>query len=398
MKNGNEKEVGLMRIAVFGGSFDPVHTEHIRLTQAAIEELGLDKLFVMPAHAPPHKPGKELSSDSARLEMCRLAFADMSQVEVSDYEISQGGTSYTYLTCRHFKQAYPNAEIFWIVGTDMLRDFPTWRNPDDILKNVTLAVCGRAEEEGWWEEEQAAFVQKFGVPFQRFSYNGAAISSTKIRVLAGAGMRLTPLVCESVEKYIRENGLYKVQNADKALALETPQRQAHSLRVAELAASRAVALKLSESKAIAAALFHDCAKNLEQNSPYLDGFVPSTEWGKIPCEVYHQFAGAFVAEKHFGVTDEEVLSAICYHTSGRPNMGEIEKLIFLADMLEAARNYDGVDELRALFFKGKDLDECLTEALRQTLLFLQKKGGEIYPLTSAAYAFYADKQKISNKE
>lgn len=381
-----------MRIAVFGGSFDPVHTEHIRLTQAAIEELGLDKLFVMPAHAPPHKPGKELSPDADRLEMCRLAFADCPKVEVSDYEISQGGTSFTYLTCRHFKEQYPSAEIFWIVGTDMLRDFPTWRHPEDILKNVTLAVCGRAETDGWWEEEQREFTQKFGVEFKRFSYNGAAVSSTKIRVLAGAGMRLTPLVSENVEKYIQEKGLYKIENADRALSLETPPRQAHSLRVAELAASRAVALKLSENKAIAAALFHDCAKNLEGNSPYLDGFMPPIKWGDIPREVYHQFAGAFVAEKWFGVTDDEVLGAIRYHTSARPNMGELEKLIFLADMLEAARNYEGVDELRTLFFKGKDLDECLTEALRQTLLFLQKKGGEVYPLTQAAYDFYAQKQ------
>ena len=75
-------------------------------------------------------------------------------------------------------------------------------------------------------------------------------------------------------------------------------------------------------------------------------------------------------------------------------------MIFLADMLEAARSYEGVDELRALFFKGENLDECLTEALKQTLIFLQKKGGEIYPLTSAAYAFYAQEQKnkMDNKE
>jgi nicotinate-nucleotide adenylyltransferase len=386
-----------MRIAVFGGSFDPVHTEHIRLAQAAIEELGLDKLFVMPAHAPPHKPGKVLSPDNDRLEMCRLAFADNPKVTVSDYEIAKGGTSYTYLTCRHFKEVYQGAEIFWIVGTDMLRDFPTWRYPEDILKSVTLAVCGRAEEDGWWQEEQRAFVKKFGVEFTRFSYNGAAVSSTKIRVLAGAGMRLTPLVPECVEKYIQDKGLYYIPNAKEGLALETPQRQAHSLRVAELAASRAVALKLFENKAIAAALFHDCAKSLDKNSPYLNDFTPPTAWGDIPREVYHQFAGAFVAEKYFGVTDSEVLDAVRYHTSARPNMSELEKLIFLADMLEEGRSYEGVGELRALFFKGKDLDECLTEALKQTLLFLQKKGGEIYPLTREAYLFYAEKQNKKEK-
>ena len=109
-----------MRIAIFGGSFDPVHTEHIRLVQAAIEELVLDKLFVMPAYAPPHKKGKILSADEARLEMCRIAFRGVDKVVVSDYEIQNRGTSYTYLTCRHFRESYPTAEIFWIVGTSHL--------------------------------------------------------------------------------------------------------------------------------------------------------------------------------------------------------------------------------------------------------------------------------------
>ena len=381
-----------MKIAIFGGSFDPVHTEHIRLAQAAIAELGLDKLFVMPAYAPPHKKGKKLSPDDNRLEMCRLAFLGVKEVVVSDYEIAKGGTSYTYLTCRHFRENYPDAEIFWIVGTDMLRDFPTWKNPESILQDVTLAVCGRAEEQtDWWKKELPDFVARFGKAFQTFTYNGAPVSSTKIRVLAGAGMRLTPFVSESVEDYILRNGLYQIPNADKALALETPQRRAHSLRVAELAASRAVAFGIDEKKAIAAALFHDCAKNLPADSPYLQGFVPPMEWGKIPGEVYHQFAGAYVAENTFGVTDEDVLNAIRYHTSAREGMSDLEKIVFLADMMEAERNYQGVDELRALFL-GKDLDACLTESLRQTLLFLQKKGGEVYPLTEKAYRFYANKQ------
>lgn len=383
-----------MRIAVFGGSFDPVHIEHIRLVQAAVEELGLDKLFVMPAHTPPHKKGKTLSSDEDRLAMCRLAFRDIDKVEVSDYEIANGGTSYTCLTCRHFRALYPSAEdeIFWIVGTDMLRDFPTWKNPEDILSNVTLSVCGRAEEfDGWEEEEQEKFIRRFGVPFRRFSYNGAAVSSTKIRVLAGAGMPLTPFTDEKVEEYIRKNGLYAIPNASAALALEKEERRAHSLRTAELAAAKAVKLGISEKKAITAALFHDCAKNLSADDGLLKGFEMPKEWGEVPDEVAHQFTGAYVAETAFGVTDTEILEAIRYHTSARPRMGELEKLIFLADMLEPRRRYPGVDELRTLF--QEDLDECLTEALRQTLLFLKQKGGDIYSLTESAYEYYAQKNK-----
>ena len=384
-----------MRIAVFGGSFDPVHTEHIKLVEFALAELCLDKLFVMPAYAPPHKKGKTLSPDKDRLEMCRLAFAHLDKVEVSDYEIAKGGVSYTYLTCQYFKERYKGAEIFWLVGTDMLRNFPTWKNPKEILSCVTLAVCGRNEQGGWIEKEQEEFFRLFGKRFAYLSYNGKDVSSTKIRVLAGAGMRLNEFVSLSVEGYIQESGLYKIAHTDEALALETPKRQEHSLRVAELAAKRAVQLQIPERKAIEAALLHDCAKNLAVDSPYLKGFTLPTEWGEVPKEVAHQFAGAFVCEKVFGIADEEVLNAVRYHTSGRPNMGSLEKLIFLSDMLEAERNYDCVDMLRALFWK--DLDECLETALYETLKFLEKKGGGVYPLTKLAYEYCANKKK-NNEE
>ena len=98
-------------------------------------------------------------------------------------------------------------------------------------------------------------------------YNGADVSSTKIRVLAGAGMDLTSFLPEKIAAYIQKKGLYEISGANTALALEKPERAAHSLRVAELAALRAVSLKISEKKAIAAALFHDCAKNLSPNAP-----------------------------------------------------------------------------------------------------------------------------------
>ncbi len=377
-----------MRIGIFGGSFDPVHREHKNFVRAAVESLRLDKVFVMPAHTPPHKPDRVLSSDRDRLEMCKLAFSDLPCVEVSDYEISQGGTSYTYLTCRHFKKKYPNAELFFLVGTDMLRDFPTWKEPRSIVNDVTIAVCGRNDEEGWWEQEQREFFTRFGKKFARVEYNGADVSSTKIRVLAGAGMRLNEFLDENVESYIAQNYLYEIKNAKAALALEKENRRAHSVRVAQLAAKRALSLKISERKAITAALFHDCGKNLSPDSPYLDGFTLPREGGDVPSSVYHQYAGAYVAEKHFGVDDEDILNAIRYHTSGRANMSELEKLIFLADMLEEERSYEGVEGLRKLFWQGQGLDECLKQALFETLEFLKSKGADIYPLTRQAYEYY----------
>ncbi len=382
-----------MRIGIFGGSFDPVHNEHIHLAKAAIEELGLDKLLVMPAGVPPHKQEKRLTPAKERLALCRLAFAALPQAEICDYEITRGGTSYTYQTCEHFAEIYAGAELFWLVGTDMLRDFPTWKYPARILEKATLAVCGRNEKGEWIESEQASFHEKFGKKFLFLSYEGRNVSSTKLRVLAGAGMRLTDFTPKTVADYIEEKGLYKIPFADIALALEKPSRKAHSLRVAELAASRAHGLKIPEEKAIAAALFHDCAKNLPDDSPLLEGFAPPTEWGEVPPAVLHQFTGAFVAEG-LGVTDTDILNAVRYHTSGRPQMSELEKLIFLADMLEEERVYEEVEDLRRLFWKEKEsVDECLFEALKDSIAFIEKKGSGVYPLTQRACDYYENLQK-----
>ncbi len=379
-----------MKIGIFGGSFDPVHNEHVNLVKEGMKSLGLEKLFVMPAFAPPHKQGKKLTPDAERLHLCALAFAGIDGVEVSDYEIAKKGTSYTYLTCRDFKKRFPDDELFWLVGTDMLRNFPLWKEPEDILENATLAVCARNEKDEWIEEAQEKFFARFSKKFAVIRYNGKDVSSTKIRVLAGAGTDLSAYVPEKVGEYILEKGLYKIPFAKEALALEKETRRAHSIRVAAFAAEHARRFGVAEEKAIAAALFHDCAKNLSPSAKELDGFVPPKEWGEIPSEVLHQFQGAYVAEKVFGVQDEDVLNAIRYHTSGRENMSALEKLIFLADMLEEERKYDVVDILRNIFF-AEGLDECLERALLETLLFLEKKGGEIYPLTRKAYEFYRKK-------
>ena len=389
-----------MRIGIFGGSFDPVHIEHIRLAQSAVETLALDKLFIMPAYAPPHKKGKRLTEDFHRLETCRLAFSSLKNVEVSDYEIEKKGTSYTYLTCRHFKEQYPSAQLFWLVGTDMLRDFPTWKNPQSILNDCTLAVCARNEKEGWEEKESELFFKRFGKKFVTIRYCGTDVSSTKLRVLAGAGIDLTPYTGEKVAKYIAEKGLYKIEGAKKALQGEKPERAQHSLRVAIAAAERAKALGVDEKQAVCAGLFHDCAKNVKNESA-LKGFRLRKAWGKIPSPVLHQFTGAYLARTAFGVQDEQVLDAIRYHTSAKPKMTALGKLIFLADMVEEGRQYEGVERLRELFYENRKgargLDKCLREALKETIGFLQKKDADIYPLTEKAYQYYKKEEKKKNE-
>lgn len=380
-----------MRIGIFGGSFDPIHSEHISLARQAVCDLSLNRLFVMPAANPPHKPWKTLTSDEDRLTACRLAFETDEKISVSDYELSQGGVSYTYLTVEHFRKEYPTAELYFLMGTDMLRNFPLWKNPERILECCTLAVCARAEESDWASREQSNFYARYGKNFTVLSYEGKDVSSTQIRVLAGAGLDLTEFTAPEAAEYIRKKGLYLVKGGAESLALQKPPRAAHSVRVAMLAARRANELKINESKAIQAALLHDCAKNLPLNSPLLDGFtVPKG----CPPAVAHQYAGEYVARTYLGVTDPEILSAIACHTSGKIGMSPLDKLIFLADLVEDERSYPGVELLRQLFWK--DIDECLLKSLQDTVEYLTRTGQPIYEKTLSAKDYY-EKEKENGR-
>ena len=377
-----------MKIALFGGSFDPVHREHVNYVRAAIRELSLDLVIVMPSRLAPHKRLGAQADGEARLQMCRIAFEHEPRVRVSDFELSQDGVSYSYLTCRAFAKYYPDAERYFLVGADMLEDFFTWKQPEDILNHVTLVACGRGAEET--EALRARFHSVFGKDFLSLGFSGEAVSSTDIRVSLAFGKKPEALD-ERVLAFIRESGLYTHPAIAPALALEKPERREHSFRVAQMACARARSLRIPEEKALLAAALHDCAKYVPLSSPLLEGF-PCPE--NVPPPVLHQYTGAYLAERHFGIRDREVLDAIRYHTSGRAGMGELEKLVYLSDLLETGRDFPGVETLRTLFWN--DLDECLFESLRHEVEYLNSTGKEVYPLTQEAYDFV--KSRVENAE
>ena len=134
-----------MRIAVFGGSFNPPHIGHVKAAVAAKKALGADRLIVIPTAVSPHKPQPEGSpSARARLEMTRLAFAGFEGVEVSDMELRRGGRSYTVDTLEELSLAFKGAELVLLMGTDMLLGFDRiWRGYERILELSSLGVFSR---------------------------------------------------------------------------------------------------------------------------------------------------------------------------------------------------------------------------------------------------------------
>lgn len=376
-----------MRIAIYGGAFNPVHNEHVNIARAAIESLSLDKLIVVPTAVSPHKKTSLTAKPSDRLNMCRLAFSGMEKVEVSDYEIKRGGVSYSYVTCRHFRKLYENDELYFIIGADMLESFGLWKEPEEILKRVTLAVCARENE-----DELKGFIKAFQTTFRReivnFGYLGKAVSSTRVRVLAALGEDTAGLVPEKVRNFIKKRELYALKELWSVKKLLTRERWEHTVRVAITAAENCRRVRVFEFDAITAAALHDCAKYLSSESSELKGFTFPTG---VPQSVLHQFTGAYVAEHAFGVRDADILNAIRYHTTGRENMSGLEKLIYLSDLLEEGREFDGVDGLRKIF--RRNVDECLFAALSHQLDYLKTKGADVSPLTRRAYNYIKEEMQ-----
>ncbi|MDE6505291.1 MAG: nicotinate (nicotinamide) nucleotide adenylyltransferase [Clostridia bacterium] len=370
-----------MKIALYGGAFNPVHNEHINIVRAAAEELELDKIIVIPTAISPHKRTSMTASGRDRLQMCRLAFSGVPNAEVSDYEIKRGGISYSYVTCRHFKKLYKDDELYFIIGADMLRIFEFWKEPEEILKCVTLAVCAR-EDKNALGADIKNFTKTFKKEIVAFSYVGKSVSSTRIRALAALGEDTVKYVPESVRKYIKDKNLYALPELRAVKKYLTQERWEHTVRVTEAAAEHARGAGVYEIDAITAAALHDCAKYLSENAEELSGFVPPKG---VPAQVMHQFGGAYMAEKVFGIKDENILNAIRFHTTGRENMSRLEKLIFLADLLEDGRNFDGINQLRKLFMQN--IDDCMFVALAHQIEYLKTVGENICPLTQRAYNY-----------
>ena len=373
-----------MKIAIFGGAFNPVHREHVHLAKEAVERLRLDKLIIMPTAVSPHKSGRLSADFSHRYEMCRIAFSSIPQAEVSDYEQTRGGVSYTYLTCEHFAQIYPDAERYLIIGSDMLESFPRWRNPESILNSFTLVACARENKSGFAEVKRLV-EEQLKTEVVALPYVGEKVSSTEIRTLACLGEDFKRFVNDGVWQYIEKQGLYcviglKGGGLKEVKSLLKTERWEHTVRVATLCAKNAARADLTESEAITMGALHDCAKNLPMDSPLLKGFTPPSN---VAPPVMHQLTGAYIAEKHFGVTDRKLLDAIACHTTGRENMTDADALLFLADLLEEGRNFDGVDELRELF--KRDLRACLKEALKRQVSYLESTGALIDERTLKAY-------------
>jgi nicotinate-nucleotide adenylyltransferase len=188
------------RIGLFGGSFDPVHLGHLLVAQAAREELGLERLFFIPAAQSPFKPDSQPTSGADRVRLLRLALAGKSWCEIDEQELHRGGVSYTIETVRDYHRRFPDAEIYYLIGGDHVQKLPSWREAEDLARLTEFVVVPRPG--------QADI--PFPKPFRGRSLNGfpLRVSSSQIRARVKEGQPIDHLVPAAVAEAIRALGLY----------------------------------------------------------------------------------------------------------------------------------------------------------------------------------------------
>lgn len=199
-----------MKTGILGGAFDPIHKGHVYMAKCAMEEYGLDRVIFVPSGHSPNKSENKMTSFGHRYNMCRLAAETTDKYEVSDMEIRESGTSYTYMTLLRFKQMYPSDELFFIMGGDSLDYFDSWKKPDVIAENAVILVVVREDFPAEQMQRRISHIKElFPADIRLLRCDRMDVSSTQVRELIKAGKDVSGLLDEQVLGYIESNNLYR---------------------------------------------------------------------------------------------------------------------------------------------------------------------------------------------
>ena len=374
----------MRRIALFGGSFDPIHKGHIEIAKTAISRLCLDEVILIPSGVSPHKEGLSASNDD-RYNMVCLATEGIDKLSVSDFEIKKATKCYSFETVEEFKKRYPEDELYFIIGDDQYEKFTSWYKWEELLSMCRFVVFAR-------------YGREIKPPFVEMKIPPIEISSTCIREKIRNGEDVSGAVCEKVFSYINEKGLYREKYEEIIKKLKATLKESrfnHTLGVADTALSLAKFYGADEEKAYLAGLLHDSAKNFSDDELFAlcDKYkIHLTENDRKAPAIIHSYVGAFIAKEEYGIKDEEILDAIYNHSTGKENMSLLSKIIFVADMTEPGRkDFPGLSEIRRLMYE--DLDKALVASMDANISYTKMKGSFLHPDTLKARDFILAKGK-----
>ncbi len=384
-----------MKTAIYGGSFNPPHLGHVRAAAAVMEKLGPDRLLIIPTNIPPHKEMAQGSpSPEQRMELCRLAFGDIPGAELSDMEIKREGRSYSADTVGSLREMYPQDELYLVMGSDMFLSFCQWYKFQYLLDNCVLTVLSREEDDREeLESFKAELEEKYSAKVLLLSHEPLPMCSEEVRerLRLGLGSEMLP---EAVYAEIIRRRYYEAEPEltwlrRQVIPLLSSQRIAHTAGCEHEAVQLAKLWGEDPEKAAVAGILHDSTKNLSYDEQLIlcdkYGIILDNAQRENP-KLLHAITGAALAKDRFGVS-EEISQAIRWHTTGKPDMNTLEKIIYLADYIEPTRDFEGVERLRELAYE--DLDAALALGLEMSLEELRRQNVEPHRDTVEACLWYS---------
>lgn len=388
-----------MNIAIYGGSFNPPHLGHIEAAETAAEQLRPDKFLIIPGNANPNKdeePGSP--SPEERLALCKLAFRGIDGAEVSDMELARGGKSFTAETVERLMRLYPGSEITLVLGADLLLKLENWYRFSFILEHCTLAVLSREEGGDAETERMCAHLRRdCGARVRMIEHVPVSMSSRdirrRLRLRQGADMLDGEVYAEIIRRRMYESQPELRWLREQAMELVKPSRIAHVAGCESEAVMLARRWGEDPETAAEAGILHDITKKQKFDEQLIlcrkYGIIPDETELRCP-QLLHALTGAALARDRFGVPDE-VYEAIRWHTTGKPDMTLLEKIIYLADMTEPTRSFDGIGRLRELC--REDIDGAMALALEMSLEHIREQNVEPHRNSVEAYIWYNSKEE-----
>ncbi|GHV85366.1 nicotinate-nucleotide adenylyltransferase [Spirochaetia bacterium] len=329
-----------MKLAVLGGSFNPIHNGHLYVADSALA-LGFDRVILVPANISPfkqHLAGTVSKADSAsagdRLDMILASITVDPRFSADDLEIRREGVSYTIDTLKEIIKRYrPQGKPGLILGDDLVSDFPQWRNAEEITRMADIIVArrlgGKAAGSGMDAAGSGMDAAGFPFPHRPLDNEVMDVSSAMVRERIAHGRAWRYLVPRGARLIIEDRGLYAAEAAHFSLPLIarvedavrealSPKRFLHSRNTALMARDMALRYGLDADAAYLAGIAHDMAKPEKK-------------------DLSHGRAAAVLLEKHFGIHNGDILEAVAVHTTGKAGMGNLAKLVFIADKIEYTR-------------------------------------------------------------
>lgn len=358
-----------MNIILFCGAFDPVHNGHINMAKVASETLDAEVIFV-PAKNAIWKDSEITIED--KYQMLSLAIKGYPKFKISRYEIDNPDDRvYSINTIKHFRNAYPNDKLFFLIGSDQVNKFHLWKNPEEIAELTQIVYYSRSNE-----EVSSDNIKKYHM--QKVVGEMVNISSTEIRSFHKLDLPIEVL------DYIIEHDLYVIP---KIKSYMNPKRFAHSVSVAHLAFDIAISNNLANPyKYFLACLLHDIGKEMKivKQKEIVEKLFP--EYVNLESVIYHQFVGEYLIQRDFGIDDKEILEAVRYHTTGKDDMPPLMAILYCADKIEPLRGFDSNELIKDM--KVNYLEGCKTVFKANKLYFEQRNINYNNPLTLKAMEYY----------